>query len=303
LSLKVAIILNGISLKKKFFYKKIIPNLSPSYSVTVFETQSSKDAIALATTAVQHNFDVVLAAGGDGTLNQVLNGMLLAGEQIKNLPMLGVIPIGSGNDFARTISMRANANAINDILNAGNFMHCDVGRIFCKDKEGRDVNSYFINVADAGMGPMVLEKVIRSNRFFGSGVAYYKSIISTFFSYKPVDVLVKSEAWKWEGKLRTLAIANGRCFAHGLYIAPDAKPNDGIFSTFLAGEVSVAEFVWHSEKLKHAKKIKHAHVEYNQATHIEIESRLTCAIEADGEWVGYLPAKIEIVPSRIKFLC
>jgi diacylglycerol kinase (ATP) len=301
--MKIAIILNGISAKKKFFYDKIVPHLSQLFSITVFETQTRHDATTLAASAVQHNFDVVLAAGGDGTVNQVLNGILLHHDGDKNLPMLGVFPLGSGNDFARTISMRADATLIANKLKANSFIQCDVGKILCKDKIGGDVKTYFINVADAGMGPEVVEKVMNASRIFGAGMAYYKSIISTFFTYKPMRVSVKTEGWSWKGNLRTLAIANGRCFGHGLYIAPDAKPDDGVFSTFLAGGVSVAEFIWHSEKLKRAKRIKNPKVEYNQATHIEIESESVCAIEADGEWIGVLPARIDIVPACIKVLC
>jgi diacylglycerol kinase (ATP) len=300
---KVAIILNGISLKKKFFYKKILPELSNLFSVTVFETRTQKDAIDLAANVVKKGVDVILAAGGDGTLNQVLNGMLLNNEGEKNLPMLGVVPLGSGNDFARTISVRANATFIIEKLKANSFIYCDAGKILCNDKNGNEVKTYFINVADAGMGPEVVEKVMRADRIFGAGVAYYNSIISTFFTYKPMHVSVKTDTWKWEGNLRTLAIANGRCFGHGLYIAPDAKPNDGVFSTFLAGGVTVAEFIWHSEKLKRAKRVNNPKVHYNQATHIEIESATTCAIEADGEWIGFLPARIDILPACIKVLC
>jgi YegS/Rv2252/BmrU family lipid kinase len=302
---KVAIILNGISSKKKFFYKKIAPLLTKQFSITIFETRNQHDATVFASRAAQNNFDVVLAAGGDGTLNQVLNGLMLnnANKNATDLPILGVIPLGSGNDFARTISMRAEATFIADKLNANSFIQCDVGRIVCKSKSGDEVKTYFINVADAGMGPVVVEKVMKASRILGAGFAYYKSILATFFSYKPMKVFVKTETWNWEGNLRTLAIANGQCFGHGLYIAPKAKPDDGVFSTFIAGGVTVAEFIWHSEKLKRAKRIKHPNVDYNEARNIEIESTSACTIEADGEWIGYLPAKIEILPSRIKFLC
>jgi YegS/Rv2252/BmrU family lipid kinase len=300
---KIAVVLNGISLKKKFFYEKIYPQLSHEFSVEVFETRTQQHAIELADRAVKNGFHAIVAAGGDGTLNQVLNGILLNHAGDTNLPMLGVLPLGSGNDFARTIAMRAEANYIIEKVKAGSFISCDVGKILCKDKQGADVKAFFINVADAGMGPEVVEKVMKADRIFGAGVAYYKSILSTFFTYKPMHVSVKAESWNWQGNLRTLAIANGKCFGHGLYIAPDAKPNDGIFSTFLAGGVTVAEFIWHSEKLKRAKKINHPLVQYNQATHIEIESTSACAIEADGEWIGLLPARIDILPACIKVIC
>src|SRR5688572_20232735 len=100
---KIAIILNGISLKKKFFYKKVLPPLASAFKVDVFETRSKHDAISLASAAVDKAYDVLLAAGGDGTLNQVLNGVLQERENASDFPVVGVFPMGSGNDFARAL--------------------------------------------------------------------------------------------------------------------------------------------------------------------------------------------------------
>jgi diacylglycerol kinase (ATP) len=300
--LKIAIILNGISLKKKFFYSEILPELEKNFSLEVFETRTITDAITLASTAVEKQYEIILAAGGDGTLNQVVNGIVKPNEDKDDLPVLGLIPLGSGNDFARTINMRADAKFIVERIKAFQYIKSDIGKIICKDKAGNDVVAYFINVADAGMGPEVVKRVMRDDRLFGPGFAYYQAILSTFFSYKPMPVTVKTETWAWQGKLRSLAIGNGRFYGHGMCIAPEAKPDDGIFSSFIGGDLSVAEFIWHSGTLKRCKKVIHPKVLYNQAKQFELTTESACAIEADGEWIGYLPARIEIIPARLKIL-
>jgi len=261
------------------------------------------DAVSLASKAVDKKYDVVLAAGGDGTVNQVLNGILKEREESKSFPLLGVIPIGSGNDFARTLHITANAQDLVSRLTAEKFKTVDVGKIFCTGREGKRELAYFINVADAGMGPEVVRRVMRGDRIFGAGIAYYAAILKTFGSYKPMKVSIKADAWEWEGNLRTLAVANGRYYGHGLCIAPDAKIDDGVFSSFICGDASVAEFIWHSTKLRNKKKIVHPKVVYGNARSMEITSKTPCLLEADGEWIGYLPATIELMPQKIKILC
>jgi len=298
---KIAIVLNGISLKKKLFYTKILPLLQKNFQATVFETRTKLDGISLASKAVDKRFDVLLAAGGDGTLNQVLNGMLRDREEF-DLPVLGVLPLGSGNDFARALRITADADALISRLHAMTIKRVDVGKVIYQGGE-KPRSSYFINVADAGMGPEVVSRMLASGRAFGSSVAYYAAIVSTFFSYKPITVSIKATGWQWKNKLRTIAIGNGKFYGHGICIAPDAIVDDGIFSTFVCGDVSVMEFIRYSGALKRSKKITHPKVQYSSAQHLELTAEAPCRIEADGELLGYLPATIDIIPGKIKFLC
>jgi Sphingosine kinase and enzymes related to eukaryotic diacylglycerol kinase len=103
--MKVAIVLNGISLNKSRFYNKILPALQQVCKPDVFESQSKNDAISVTTKLMSRRYDYILAAGGDGTLNQVLNGMLRDYEPPSKLPVLGIIPLGGGNDFARALGI------------------------------------------------------------------------------------------------------------------------------------------------------------------------------------------------------
>lgn len=300
---QVAIILNGISLRKKWFYNHVVPALSTRFQVEVFETRTKGDAIGLASKAVEKQYDFLLAAGGDGTLNQVLNGALRNREGAASLPVLGVIPIGSGNDFASTMKVTTDALVLRDKLINNQVQMVDVGKVWYRQEDQQSGVAYFLNVVDAGMGPEVVSRMTQGDRLFSSGFAYYWAILSTFFSYKPMKVKIKTADWAWEDKLRTVAIANGKFYGHGLCIAPGAHPADGLFSSFVCGDVSVLEFIRYTGHLKNEKVIDHPKVVYSTLTHVELTSEEPCRIEADGELLGFLPATVKILPTQIKFLC
>jgi diacylglycerol kinase (ATP) len=301
--LKIAIILNGISLRKKFLYHDILPALTKTFKVEVFETRTQNDAIPLASKAVDKKFDVIVAAGGDGTAHQVLNGMLLGNETSINLPVFGVIPIGSGNDFARALNLTADKENIIRLLNDFKPKKVDVGKIsFQKSHEGEKSFRYFLNEVDIGMGPEVVRKVNASDRPFGAAVAYYMAIVSTFATYKPLQAKIKTPVWSWEGKIRTLAIANGNYYGHGMCISPDSKPNDRKFGTFICAGVSVLDFIRYSNDLKKGKYVRIPEISYNEAETIELSSPSPCVVEADGEILGYLPAKIGMIEKQLSIL-
>lgn len=298
----ISVILNGISFKKEFFYKKILPALQSVAEVTVYETRTKHDAVTLASKIVEKRMEVILAAGGDGTLNQVVNGMLAGNETNSKLPVLGLIPLGSGNDFAKTMNLTSTANAVKEVLTRFHTKPTDIGKItFLSNPELPP--RYFINIADVGMGPIVVERVLNSDRVFGSWMAYYTAIIHTFFTYRPEAVKVQTPLWKWEGAVRSLAVANGKFFGNGLGIAPDAEVDDGKFSCFIAGKVSVLDFILQSERLRKGKRAIHDEIEYREANEITLTASKLLPVEADGELVGNLPVRIELLPKQLKFLC
>jgi YegS/Rv2252/BmrU family lipid kinase len=301
--IKIAVILNGISFYKETFYKKFLPVLEHHYQVDVFETKSKNDAILLTSKAVEtYSYKVILAAGGDGTLHQVMNGIVKGREDQGQLPVLGVIPMGSGNDFAKGARLKTDPKQLLTLLEKFAPKKINIGKISYIDFSGNQSQRYFINVADIGMGPEVVKRVNESGRAFGSAVAYYKSIIATFFTFKPMHVKALSAEWNWEGKLRSLAVANGKYYGHGLCIAPDAIPDDDIFNVFICGDVTVFDFIRHSETMKRGKHIKIPEVSYRETTSIEFSSEESCMIEGDGEILGKLPAKVELIKKKIDFL-
>ncbi|MGC4022809.1 MAG: diacylglycerol kinase family lipid kinase [Cyclobacteriaceae bacterium] len=298
--MKIAIILNGISRKKKFFYRDILPPLKQKFDVTVLETQYAQHAIELASNSIKEKFDYVIAAGGDGTLNQVLNGLLA--NQYKNLPTIGIIPLGTGNDFSKTCDIKPDGNQIARLIEQNDPKPTDVGKILCCDENGNKHERYFINVCSMGMGPEVVKRLMNSDRSLGPLLTYLKSITQTFFTHQPQPISIESPNWKWNGKARVVAIANGKSFGNSMYIAPDAKPDDGVLSTFVAGELPLLKFLFYLQKIKSAKKINDHQIIYSECSSVEITSPDPCLVEAEGELMGWLPMKIEILAKRIKFL-
>jgi YegS/Rv2252/BmrU family lipid kinase len=300
---KIAIILNGISFHKKIFFKKFLPVIQSQHDVTVFETVSKHDAISLTSKAVEtYAYSVILAAGGDGTLHQVVNGLLRGREDQTQLPLIGVIPMGSGNDFATTAQLRADPHQLIALLANFKSEKVNVGKITYMDFQDQKQERYFINVADIGMGPEVVRRVNESGRAFGSAVAYYKSIVSTFLTYRPMMVSASTSDWNWEGKLRSLAVANGKYYGHGLCIAPDAVLADDLFNVFICGDVSVFDFIRYSETMKKGKHVRIPEISYRETTSIEFTSGHQCLIEGDGEILGKLPAKVELIKKTVNFL-
>lgn len=299
--MKVAIILNGLSGKKKFFYSKLLPVIREHHRANVFETQSATDAFDFAVKAVEDSYDLIIAAGGDGTINQVVNGMLRNNLPANQLPMLSILPVGSGNDFSRTMNITLRSTELRERLANFNGKLLDIGSVKFQ-KENLQSHSYFINVASAGMGPEVLNRMASGKKRFGSAIAYYAAILKTFWTYRCMRVTIKTSDWQWNNNLRTLALGNGRYFGSGLCIAPEAKPDDGVLSAFVCGSVSVLDFIRYTSTLKNSKKINHPKIEYKKAEKIELTAESPCRIEADGELLGFLPAYVDVLPGRIKFL-
>ncbi len=300
--MKISIILNGISRKKKFFYTSIYPSLQQNFKAEVFETQHAQHAIELASTAVKEKFDYILAAGGDGTLNQVLNGVMLHQQGENILPTIGIIPLGTGNDFAKMCDLKPDATHISNLLTQVKPKLTDIGKLNCRNENGETITKYFINVCSIGMGPEVVRRLVKSDRSLGPTITYLKAITETFFTHKPQKIHVNASNWEWQGKMRVLAIANGKSFGNSMFIAPEALPDDGLFSTFLATDMALLKFLFFLQLVKAKKKINSNAIMYNTSTTIEMSAPEPCPIEAEGEWMGWLPAKIEMLPKHINFL-
>ncbi len=298
--MRIAIILNGISRKKKIFYQSILPALIHKFQVEVFETQFANHAHQLAAEAAK-KFTIILSAGGDGTLNQVVNGMMSVAYE-NQLPVLGLIPLGSGNDFANAIEATTNVSDLMELLTTNQPKPTDLGKLSCKDGNEQNLQRYFINVCSLGMGPATVKQMAKAPHWFGADLRYLQSIVRTFFSHTPELIEIKTSDWNWVGKVRVLAIANGKSFGSKIYIAPYAKPDDGMFSSFLVSDIPLIKFLFYLQVVKRKKKVNDPCVVYSTTARIELTSPQSVAIEAEGELMGFLPATIEVCPKQIKFL-
>ncbi len=296
----IAIILNGISKKKKFFYKKILPPLQLKFQVTVVETEYAGHATELAAEWATKSVIGIIAAGGDGTLHQVLNG-LLSQTAIAKPPSLGVIPLGSGNDFATACGLTTDIHSLIGLLEANSPRATDIGKITCHSSNGEQLTRYFINVCSVGMGPNTVQYMEQKPKWLGSDLRYIISIMETFFTHQPEPIEVSSAHWNWKGLARVFAIANGKSFGNKIYIAPKAQVDDGLFNTFLAGDIPLLKFLFYLQTIKGKKEVIDTQVTYSEGEWFELRSPQKLMLEAEGELVGFLPARIELLEKKINF--
>lgn len=290
-TLNILVIVNGISRKREKFFREIYPALKKEFKIEIAATEYSGHAEALAANA--QGFDIILSAGGDGTMSQVVNGMLNSANSGKTL---GLIPLGSGNDLAR--SLKVNLHDIPALLRKNQPRLFDVGEVTFSDTSKR----FFINECSLGMGPQVVRRV-EGSRILGASITYLKAIVTTFFTHKPERVHIKSPNLEWEGDVRVLAVANGKAFGHSIYIAPDAEMTDGKLNLFMCKGLPLVKFLLYLQAIKTPKKINdHKWIEYREIEEITIESQKAMAVEADGELIGYTPLTCRVVQKKIKLL-
>ena len=284
---------------------KVIPGLdnycqkTNAGSVQFASTLRKKHAIELARQATEKGCDFLVAVGGDGTLNEVVNGMLQANIPANEYPAIGLLPYGSANDFARTARIPHSIEGLMALIQSNATQKIDLGKILLQPtQEAR----YFINIAGVGLSAEVVKNLEQSSSVLGPGFNYYKHIIKGFLNYVKMEVSCTSSPWQFKGKLLQMVVANGRYFGNGICIAPDARLADGQFQIALFGDLSLWDYLKNFRNLKKGVNINHPQVSYHEAKRVLIESNGSCGIEADGEYVGLAPAIISILPKAICFL-
>ncbi|TNF75360.1 MAG: diacylglycerol kinase family lipid kinase [Bacteroidetes bacterium] len=268
-------------------------------SVQFLTTVRKKHAIQLAKQAAENRCDFLIALGGDGTLHEVINGVMQSNLPVNLYPAIGLLPLGSANDFARTARISNSVENLIGQIQSRATRKIDLGKIILH--QTGEIR-YFINIAGVGLGAEVVQTMEQSSSVFGPGFNYFKHILKGFLNYVKKEVRCSGSTWLWKGKLLQMAVANGRSFGNGICIAPDARIADGIFQVAIFGDLSIWDYLKNLHKLKKGLKIDHPQVHYHDVKEVLVESDDPCYIEADGEYVGMAPATISILPRTIRFL-
>ena len=288
---RLAFILNANVANKQQFISDV-HELFNDIDHTIFETQFTQHATQLCKQAVDDNYTCIISCGGDGTLNECANGILQNQSQAK--VQLALLPLGTGNDFARTVYAKNNLAILKKNIVENKIRLIDAGKIILHDNAPPH---YFINIADAGFGAAVVQHMLLSKNTFGKKNQYHLSILRTFFSYKKLQLEITADDFYYKGKVMMVAIANGKYFGSGMGIAPDAKIDDGLFNVVLIGDISIVDYLLNVQKLKDAEKLNHKAVMYCKAKKIAIKNidtqHLFC--EADGELMGSGNVEIEMM--------
>jgi len=270
------------------------------YACSFAFTDYYQHAILLAKNAVLNGASVVVSVGGDGLLNEVINGVIQADRPTVHV---GVLPMGSGNDFAKSIGATKDMFLLLEWIKDGKHKTIDLGKAQFTCPEGNRAERYFNNITDVGMGGDIAEKLFSSKRWFGPFLTYQYYIISTLLGYKPVKITVQADGKTSEFRAMNFCVANGKYFGNGLGVAPAAMVADGFLNTVSIGDVSLLDYLKNLPNIQQCKALSHPEVHYATVKTVEINClERPIPIDMDGEFIGFTPLNIVVIPQKLNFI-
>lgn len=267
----------------------------------VFTTRKA-EAIDLVVHAVENGFRNFISIGGDGTLNEIVNGAMRQNVCGSRDITIGVIPVGTGNDWGKMFGIPLSYdNAARIIKNRKVFLH-DVGVFSCYYDDVKK-KTYFINTSGLGFEAVVIKKTNRQkeNKRHGK-LLYLYNLISGLLFFKSKNIQLTVDDRQHENKMFSMNIGNGRFCGGGMKQTPEALPNDGLLDVTVINDMKKTEIVKSIRCLYDGSILSNRHVDNYKARHLTIESNALLYVEADGESFGHTPAEFGIIPQAVNMV-
>ncbi len=267
-------------------------------------TRQPMEALSLTREKLKKGFDLLVAVGGDGTVNEIVNGFFEEdGFPVNDDAALGIISVGTGQDLIKTLSGKFPYEKQIQKMTDGKIKRVDLGIASFVDHAQKKIERRFINIADMGIGGEVADRVNRTTKFFGGFVSFLYSSVMTILSFAPKKVkLYLDEKELDEQKIVGAAISNGKYFGGGMCVAPDAEIDDGRFDVVVIKELETYDLIRTMPLIYSGKHILHEKVEVHRAQEVRALSDEKVFLDIDGEQTGTLPAKFRICPSALNVL-
>lgn len=286
----------GAASKIDRIVERLLPSLGAPYEI--LRTERPGHATEMARAAMSR---IVVAVGGDGTINEVANGLVGADK------VLGIIPAGSGNDFVKSVGITRNLSHCFSTLRARTLKKIDLASVACGVREGGSMKyargRYFINGVGIGFDGQVAWRVSRMKHLRGT-LAYFVAVLQTLGNYRPPEFGITLDGKSTTGTKLLIATGNGKSAGGGFYLTPEAIVDDGWLNTCAIEDVSVLKILRLIPAVMSGKSVNDAAVRYSRARSIEVESSAKFTVHADGEVVGHNVSgvRMEIVPGAVQLL-
>ena len=263
---------------------------------TLLESQGPGDATKLASRALQEGYTRIIAAGGDGTLNEVLNGLAGGFDRVQ----LGLLPLGTANDFARSAMISDDPMQAVAALNAGKTRRIDVVRLTtCNTPEPH----YFINVSAGGFSTLVDQKLDDETKSWWGPLGYALSAVKALPDLTVYNVTLKlDDEPPATVPVYNVVVANAKHVGGHIPVAPHAKLDDGLFDLVLFRAVPMSRLATLVPKAMLGQHLDDEDVAYRQIRRLEIASDPAFELNADGEIIGRCPATFEVMPRAIELI-
>lgn len=275
-------------------FRKHLPEVLEQMEIAGYETSCHAttcegNAIEAAKEAVERGFDLIVAVGGDGTLNEVISGV----AEFDVRPKIGLIPMGTTNDFARAVHIPRDIKKAVEIIIQGDSIPVDIGRM--NDR-------YFINIAGGGRLTELTYEVPSKLKTVLGQMAYYLKGIEMLPSIRSSNVRIEYDGEVFEDKVMMFLIGLTNSVGGFEKLAPDASLNDGKFTVLILKELNIAEFIRVATLALRGEHLSDPHVIYAKASHVKVTSEERVLLNLDGEYGGLLPAEFENLYRHIDVL-
>lgn len=274
-------------------HDSVVARLKELRPIALRTTRRKGDAERWARDALCSKANAIIVAGGDGTLNEVVNGLGTRGKRM----VIGLLPRGTGNDFARTLGLPTSIEENIDIIRAGKTRRIDLVRV--KSKGTR----YFVNMSAGGFSGMVDKKITRRIKRTWGPLTYIRgaaAALPKMHGYKTKILFDDDE--ELTAELYNVVVANGRFVAGGLPIAPTAEPDDGFLEVVLFPKRGAPEMALLAAAIVLGKHLSNNATILRRAKKVAIRSNPGMWFNVDGELVGSAPATFQLVPLALKFI-
>ncbi|UCG26633.1 MAG: diacylglycerol kinase family lipid kinase [Bacteroidales bacterium] len=266
---------------------------------TVF-TEKKYHAIDLAARNIERGYKKIIVVGGDGTLNEVMNGAFLQKKFSPKEVLIGMIPVGTGNDWERMYNIPSDYSKAINVLKRQRTFTQDAGIIHYHESGSRKIR-YFINIAGMGFDARVVQKTNRQKDEGKKGaLLYFLNIFTSLINYKCTHISIEIDGEHvYDGTVFSLSLGIGKFCGGGMRQTPEAIPDDGLFDLTIIKEMPKVQIIMSLKRLFDGSILHHPRVAGFTGKRIRIDSEPPIYIEADGESLGQSPVEFEIIPGSL----
>jgi YegS/Rv2252/BmrU family lipid kinase len=265
-------------------------------------TERKGHAITLTIESIAAGYRKIICVGGDGTLNETVNGIFNQGICPTKDITLGLIPVGTGNDWGRMFGIPLDYMGAVKIISENKTMLHDTGKVSCYAGNNKS-ERYFINIAGLGFESVVVKKsnIQKDNGRSGKAIYFYNLLMS-LISYRNTKAEIVIDGNKSEASIFSLNVGNGRYCGGGMRQTPLALPDDGLLDVTVIKEMGKFEIIRNLGMLYDGTILNHPKVASYKCKNVMVSSASDLYVEADGESLGHTPAEFNIIPLSINIV-
>jgi YegS/Rv2252/BmrU family lipid kinase len=265
-------------------------------------TERPGHAIDISKDSIEAGYKRIIVVGGDGTLNEVINGLFKQTKFPTTDITFGMISIGTGNDWGRMLKIPSDyEQAIITIKECRTFIQ-DAGIVSYRSDDN-NVDRYFVNIAGLGFDAIVTKKANRlKQRGKGGPLLYFATIFSSLLNYRYVNAVINIDGKNYNNKIFSMNIGIGKYNGGGMMQVPGAIADDGLFDLTVIKKISKPDIILSLRKLYNGSIVRHPKVETYTGKSISIDSDTIIHLETDGESLGHTPMEFQIIPKSVQVI-